>query len=271
MNERSLEIIVRSCPEAVFGPGWSLRAQQLSLPSGRIDLLLSNGEGELQLVELKKGSATPAAVDQVLRYLIDLRVELDDAPVIPWVVGHSATKRTVDYANNRGVRVLAVPLERCSEIMTKHGITESILLGRRKDGMVISGGGAKRGLRQSIPNHVAYASMPPQTAAWLEVQEHAHHMDVATGGIQTVLHYRGVKLGGVNRTARGGVAYIASGVVLTAEQEQRLIDLGFRRMTKTKRDSPHEHIWWEILSAEVEAFGSAVQEAKELIDRAFGL
>jgi hypothetical protein len=34
-----LEILVRLCASDLFGPDWTLIAQQLSLPSGRLDLL----------------------------------------------------------------------------------------------------------------------------------------------------------------------------------------------------------------------------------------
>ena len=51
MLERELEILVRICHEAIFGRGWSLRAQQLSVAGCRIDLLFVNADGELQLVD----------------------------------------------------------------------------------------------------------------------------------------------------------------------------------------------------------------------------
>jgi hypothetical protein len=271
MNERTLEIIVRRCPEAVFGPGWELRAQQLSLPSGRIDLLFADSDGVLQLVELKKGDATVTAVDQVLAYCHDMQEALDGAPVVPWVVAHGMSQKTVNYAEEHRVQLLAVPLAKCAEIAREKGLSEADLIGRRKDGKVINGGGAKRGLRNSVPNEVAYAAMPVQMVDWLRRQEAAPRMDLASGSIQTVLHYRGVKLGGVNRTERGGVAYIASGVILTPEHEQHMTNLGFRRMTKTQSGSSHEHIWWEILSSQVDAFASAVEQAQNLVDRTMGV
>lgn len=271
MNERTLEIIVRSCPEDVFGPGWRLRAQQLSLPSGRIDLLFVDGEESLQLVELKKGRATPASIDQVLAYKHDLENELDGSAITPWVVAHDISIRTERRAAESGVRVLALSLQKCAAIAENRGITERDLLGQRWDGTVISGGGAKRGLRHPVPNEEAYAKMPPTMAGWLRKLEHDTHMDVASGGMQTVLHYRGVKLGGVNRTSRGGVAYIASGVVLAPSHEQALHELGFRRMTKTQRGSSHEHIWWEILSSRVESFARAIDNACALVDRTLGI
>ena len=61
MLERELEILIRIAPENFLPEGWSLIAQQLSLPSGRLDMLYSDQLGDKHIVELKKGRATESA------------------------------------------------------------------------------------------------------------------------------------------------------------------------------------------------------------------
>ncbi|MCD6297178.1 MAG: DUF91 domain-containing protein [Deltaproteobacteria bacterium] len=270
MLERSFEIIVRLCPEEIFGKGWELRAQQLSLPSGRIDLLLTDNKGVRHVVELKKGCATRKAIEQVLGYAGDLSHKLNCVDVVPWVVAHEIPSKVASYAAEAGVHTKAVSLQECKEIVERNGITEGDLLGRRKDGSVISGGSPKRGLRNRVPNEIAYADMPIEMADVLRKMEKHSHMDIASGNMQTVIYHWDIQLGGVNRKHRGGVAYIVSGMVLTPDHEKRLGQLGFERMTKTQKGSNHEHSWWETSWRHVSAFVRAVEDAKGLVDRALG-
>jgi len=270
MLERSFEIIVRLCPEAIFGKGWELRAQQLSLPSGRIDLLFSDGDGVRNVVELKKGRATRGAIEQVLGYASDLSRELDCVDVVPWVVAHEIPSKIANYAAEAGVRTKAISLQECKEIVERNGITEGDLIGRRKDGSVISGGSPKRGLRNKVPNEIAYVEMPIEIADALRKMEKQRHVDIASGNMQTVIYYWDIQLGGVNRKHRGGVAYIVSGMVLIPDHEKRLGQLGFERMTKTQQGSNHEHIWWETSWRHASAFLRAIEDAKGLVDRALG-
>lgn len=270
MLERSFEIIVRLCPGEIFGKGWELRAQQLSLPSGRIDLLFIDGDGVRNVVELKKGRATRRAIEQVLGYAKDLSRELDCVDVVPWVVAHEIPSKVASYAAEAGVRTKGVSLQECKEIVERNGISEGDLLGRRKDGSVISGGSPKRGLRNKVPNEIAYAEMPIEMADALRKMEKQPHMDIASGNMQTVIYYWDIQLGGVNRKHRSGVAYIVSGMVLTPRHEKRLGQLGFVSMSKTQQGSNHEHIWWETSWRHTSAFIRAVEDAKGLVDRALG-
>jgi len=183
MLERAFEIIVRLCPEEIFGKGWELRAQQLSLPSGRIDLLLTDNKGVRHVVELKKGCATRKAIEQVLGYAGDLSHKLNCVDVVPWVVAHEIPSKVASYAAEAGVHTKAVSLQECKEIVERNGITEGDLLGRRKDGSVISGGSPKRGLRNRVPNEIAYADMPIEMADVLRKMEKHSHMDIASGNM----------------------------------------------------------------------------------------
>lgn len=269
MLERDFEIIIRVSVEDIFGLGWHLRAQQLSLDSGRIDLLLGDPELNLHLIEIKKGKATGSALDQVESYASDLAsAKTREGKITAWIVAHDIPDRLAQAATGRGIRFLAVSEAECERLMHRHGIDDATLLARRRDGKVLWGGGPKRGLRNIVPNEEALAEMPESLANGLCGFCSHWGIEMASGGMQTVLHYKGVKLGGVNRRHRGGHCYISAGVVLTIEVANLLEEQGFRRMTKTQKSSRHEHIWWESPWNNVEGFLSALTQARRVVDRA---
>lgn len=268
MLERSFEILVRLCATDVFPRDWELIAQQLSLPSGRLDLLFADSEHRRHLVELKKGSAKRDSVDQAKRYTEDLVKLLDGATVIAWVVAHAIPSDVAEYAGTAGVRTRAISMIQCDEFIGKRGVTEADLIGKRREAGVLHGGGGKRGLRRPVDNAEAFRQMPTGMASLLRELERAPHFEVHSGGMQTVIHYRGAKLGGVNRSHRGGVAYLSEGVVLHEGFAEQLRRLGFRRMTKTQADTGHEHIWWETSSTRTEEFAEAIRLSREVVDRA---
>ena len=68
---------------------------------------------------------------------------------------------------------------------------------------------------------------------------------VRAGTSQIVLHYRGIKVGGLNRRERGGHTYVSTGVVLSAEHEAELDRNQFFRMTRNTTGM-HDHVWWEL-------------------------
>lgn len=111
---------------------------------------------------------------------------------------------------------------------------------------------------------------PKAMAELLRNLSQRDNFDVRSGGCQTTICYRGAKLGGVNRkgTAHG---YIASGVVISPAQEDRLDLLGFENKTKKQTGSYHEHTWWQIDISKSRAFLEAIEEARTFVDRALGL
>ena len=66
MLEREFEILIRTLPRAFLPSGWVLIAQQLSLPSGRLDMLYSDKAGVRHVVELKKRRDHVEDVDFVI-------------------------------------------------------------------------------------------------------------------------------------------------------------------------------------------------------------
>lgn len=270
MNERTLEIIIRRQPEQVFGQGFKLVAQQLNLPSGRIDLLMADADENRHIIELKKGKASVKAVDQVLAYAADLKDACDNRAPIAWVVAHEIPAKVASYASGLNVKTKAVSLADCERIRIKAGLSDADLLGLRRDPTVISGGGPKKGLRNIVPNAEAYKVMPGHLAQSLRELESMAHFELTSGGMQSVVHYRGVKLGGVNRQHRGGHAYMTSHVVVTAQSRDALKKLGFKYMTKNMSGG-YEHIWYEISWQEHQAFRTAIALAANLVDEALGL
>ena len=172
MKERTFEIIVTNNISDVFGQGFRLSAQQLSSPSGRIDLLVTNGRKNW-IVELKKGQANRRAIDQVLKYVDHYRSvgELVEG----WIVAHEISATIERQANDLGIRTTAVPISRCEELTAKAGLDEAALSGVRIQAGVVRGGGAMRfGKRkfhskkhcwiwiQGVPDYFARSTVSPE-------------------------------------------------------------------------------------------------------------
>lgn len=271
MLERSLEIVVRHAFRDIFAFNWTHTAQQMGLPSGRIDLLFQNGRGTLHVVELKKGPAVVGAIDQVLGYANDLRVLFPEKTVVPWLVANSIQPALDAKAHAAGVRTRAVPETEVRALMARHGLGEADLVGPRRGARILHGGGSKRGLRNLVENAEAYKEMPAAVAGVLRAWEADSRFDVVSGGMQTTVWYRGIKLGGVNRQHRGGVAYLAEGVAISAEYERAIERAGFRRMEKTQAGSHHVHVWWETPWTNLDGFQAGFREARAVVDRVFGI
>lgn len=267
MLERELEILVRLCTPDIFPKGWRLIAQQLTLPSGRLDMLYADKKDIRQVVELKKGKAKIDSVDQAVGYAQDLIKQLNDKNVIPWVVAHEISMDVVKYAKECGVKTLEISTSYCQELITKYNLNEADLLGARRQKGILHGGSGKGGIRNPIDNQEVYKVLPQSVAKVLSSTEKKPNFLVRSGGMQTVIHYRGVKLGGYNRMHRGGHAYITEGVVLNDDMVNQLKSFGFRKMRKTQKGSNHEHIWWEISSNHIEQFAKALDAAQNVVDR----
>jgi len=265
MHERAFEILVRHCLEDIFEVGWRLIAQQLSLPSGRLDLLVADNFDNRHLLELKKGGASIAAIAQASRYSEDLSVLLDGATVTPWVVAHEIPTRVAEHAAIAGVKTLAISNASCEQLMMARGLCERDLLGDRRAPGVLHGGSGKAGLWETVDNEEAFRDMPDSMASLLRQLESAPHFIAQSGKMQTAIYYRGVKLGGVNRMHRH--CYVSEGVVLRNEFAEFLLQHGFQRKRKTQASSSHEHIWWQAPWQHSVQFGSALQQAQLVVDR----
>ena len=245
MNERQMEIIVSRGLESVLGDGHRLLAQQIGLDSGRLDLLVSRPDGSLMVVELKKGRLTRSHVDQVRNYSDTLSMDIGKH-VAAMVIAQQAHPRTADLADRRGVRFNAISEERLHEIAKQIGLSESDLLGNRLTNGVLFGGGSGTGLRTSVPLHSALAECPNPIRRLVEsLEAQIKHARFNAGTTQIVLHYGGIKVGGLNRRDRKGCSYVATGVVLSPQHEEALARNRFVRMSRNSTGK-HEHVWWDL-------------------------
>lgn len=242
MNERQMEIIISRGIELVLGSGHELKAQQVGVGDGRLDLLVSQPNGTPLVVELKKGRLASTHVEQVITYAADLAARAG-ANVDAMLIVNEASPKMVGFAESQRVNVITIPESRLRELAERIGLSETDLLGdRRRNGVLFSGGS---GLRTSIPLEVALAECPHSVRRLATtLGADFKHLGFRAGTSQIVAHYRGIKVGGLNRHDRGGHTYIATGVVLSTLHEQALKENGFCRMTRNTTGK-HEHVWWE--------------------------
>ena len=243
MNERQMEIIVSRGIESVLGAGHRLVAQQLGLDRGRLDLLVLRPDGGLMVIELKKGRLTRNSVEQVRNYADALSTDTA-SPVTAMVIAQEALSRTADFAERRGVRLKTISESLLHETARQIGLSKADLLGDRRKAGVLFGGGT--GLRTSVPLYSALAECPEPIRRLVEsLDAGVKHARFNAGTTQIVLHYRGIKVGGLNRRERGGHTYVSTGVVLSSEHEGTL---GRNRFVRMRRNTTgtHEHIWWEL-------------------------
>ena len=243
MNERQMEIIVSRGIDRVLGAGHELKAQQVGVGGGRLDLLVSRPDGTRMVVELKKGRLASSHVEQVRSYAEALSTDARmNAKAM--VIANETSARMVNFAEKKGVCVKVISESRLSELAKQIGLSESDLLGdRRKDGVLFGGGS---GLRTSVPLKAALSECPKPICSLVNSLDAAfRHSRFLAGTSQIVLHYRGIKVGGLNRRERGGHTYVSTGVVLSAEHKVALDGNRFFRMTRNT-SGKHEHIWWEL-------------------------
>jgi hypothetical protein len=240
MKERTLEIIVTNSIPDIFGLGFRLAAQQLSSPSGRIDLLVTNGKINW-IAELKRGQANRKAVDQVLRYVTHYRSvgEL----VGGWLVAHEIPDDVANYANTRGIKTTAVSVSMCEKLIIKAGLTEATLSGVRIQAGIVKGGGAMRFGKNEVSFEEAMLSIEQESAAFFREIKSRAGIEINSGAMQSTIIYKGVKIGGLRR--KNPVFYILSGLVVDQETEDVILGHGFRKMQKQSKNDHHQHIWYE--------------------------
>ena len=269
MLEREFEILLRTHPKEFLPNDWLLKAQQLSLDSGRLDMLYTDAKSTLHIVELKKGLAPKASVDQVLRYAADIRIKIKKTDVVPWIIANEISLSTITYANSFAVKTLAIPLTKIYQVIEKKNILASDLkIGRLGKGVLHGGSGGVRA-NQLVDNEIIFSEISPDVAHILREINTIDDIEMTSGGMQTSIKYKGIKLGGYNRKHRGGCAYISTGVIINKEIEFLLKTLNFTRMAKTQKGSSHEHVWWEVKSNHIKSLPIAIAAAIDIVDDAF--
>ena len=268
MLEREFEILLRTASEEFLPKGWTLKAQQLSLSTGRLDMLFTDTNSNSHVIELKKGSAPKSSVDQVLEYTKDISLKYPSKKFIPWVIAHKISSATENHANDNRVKTLAISIDKCFEVMKKRNITVKDLAGRRLSKKILHGGGSGIKPEKQIHNREVFREISEDVAEILRDINKIEHIDMTSGSMQTLIHYKGVKLGGYNRKHRGRHGYITDGVVLSEETSNKLKALNFIRMTKTQQGSSHMHVWWEIKESDMKFYSEAIRLCITIVESA---
>lgn len=239
-SERYLEILVSRSVSIVFGEGFHLLAQQLTLPSGRVDLLLEDDVGCKHIVELKKDCAKVEAVDQVYRYLEDFR-SLFSTQAVGWVCANEISPSAKARADHLGVRTISIPEKDYRRIMLAANLTTPALFGVRVVDGVLKGGGVQKFNKNGAVLGDAVALLPETAQRILITLGQSTNVAFEAGKLQVVVIFRGIKIGGVNRLH----CYISSNVVLDENDASVLREHGFDRITKTQSGSSHTHVYWK--------------------------
>ncbi len=266
MLERSLEIVCVNAPERIFGSEWKVIAQQLTVPSGRLDILLSDSKGTMCVVELKKGAANTDALNQVQRYQNDLRLSFPENNVTSCVLAHSVPSETACKASEMGVNCIELSLAEIDQIRLEFNLDDALLIGTRKIKGIISGGQARKATNSTLSNEEAFSEMPECLKILMGGLEQTANFRIYSMKMQTIILYHEIKIGGINRKHRGGCAYIAIGVVNSESFVTNLNALGFREMNDGRN-----HYWYETKWDNCEKIQSALLLATLTIDRAFNL
>ena len=263
-SERYFEILLSLSVTYTFGSRYSLVAQQLTLPSGRIDLLLQHRGGAKHVIEVKKDKAKPDAVDQVIRYVEDFK--LQGAEIVRgWVVANEIPKQTELYAIKNNIRTLAIPEKDYTAIMTAANVSEEDLLGKRVQAGILIGGGVQSFTKNSVPIEDAVTELSADLRAYVMNKRSAGTFEFQSGKMQIAITYKGVKIGGINRVHKQN--YISSNIILDGADEAALINNGFVRITKTQGSSTHMHVYWKNRINEVQALDNVLTHFSASIER----
>lgn len=263
-SERYFEILLSRSVPLVFGEDYSLIAHQLTLPSGRVDMLLEHSDGTKHIIEVKKDRAKVDAVDQVVRYVDDFKTNFE-GQVTGWVVANSIPEQTEHYADQLGVRCLSVPTSSYPQIMAAAGIDEQDLLGQRIQAGILIGGGVQNFRKNAVPFEDAVKITPETVRSYLVDLKTEGKFELACGKMQIVVTYRGVKIGGFNRSHRK--SFISSNIVLDAQDESVLAENNFTMIRKTQTNSSHVHVYWAIALDDTQAMDAALRHFAASIDR----
>jgi len=193
-----------------------------------------------------------------------LTIALNFEHVQAWVVAHEIPQRVVGLAALNGVRTLSVSESRCEQLIRDHDLSDEVLFGKRIGRKILHGGSGTAGMWERVETSAAFDQIPQEIAVALKSLELRPHVSIHAGKMQIALHYRGIKLGGVNRSHRH--FYVSDGVVIRDEFARHLSAKGFTLIRKPS--GHHEHSWWQLSWGRVEDFVGAIYEAQGVVDRA---
>ena len=261
MLEKSLEQLCIVGVECIFGKGWKVEADQLFIKSaGRIDLLLSEPNGNRHVVEIKKRSPPDSAIDQVIRYRNALDLSYPESNMQGWVLAQNISDSFVVQAKEKGVLCKEVSMEMINQIKFDFKISETDLLGISRDENILRGGHGRISPLTLINNEVAFNEMPFELKKQLVELGSRGKFTFESGTTQTAVFYKNIKIGGINRGIKVGYLAIGLGSFM-----QDLSTLGFIE----RSDKRNGHAWYQVNWNNTDNILSAFLLASKIIDSAF--
>lgn len=161
MNEADIERLIRDYPEEFFDEPLKLVSQQESLPSGIADLIFEDRQGDLVVMELKRGTLLREHVAQVMDYLGDVEDRYAGKNVELMVVANVIPAQRRTKLERLGVTFKEIPEVRFRDVAKKHGVE-------------LSGQGAIQG----APSRGASAGTMPSER--VSVRRDCSHAEVAS-------------------------------------------------------------------------------------------
>lgn len=122
MNEADMERLIRDYPGEFFDEPLKLVSAQEAFPSGITDLIFEDGQGDLLLIELKRGVLRREHIAQVIDYLGDVEARYPGRNVELMVVANVIPPQRTTKLERLGVTFKEIPEARFRETAKKHGV-----------------------------------------------------------------------------------------------------------------------------------------------------
>ncbi len=122
MIEADMERLVRDYPDEFFEEPLNLLSQQEAFRSGITDLVFEDSQGDILVVELKRGVLQREHIAQVIDYLEDVENRYKGKNVELMVVANIIPPQRKTKLERLGVSFKEIPEARFIEVAQKHGV-----------------------------------------------------------------------------------------------------------------------------------------------------
>ena len=131
MHEKTMEsLVLRHYAEIWPEWGLTLRSTQVPLDAGRLDLLFAGVDG-MRVMELKRDVITASTIDQLQRYVLELRRRDPDTTYGGIAVAPSVSPAGASRAEELALLAVELPEARLREVAARHGIALDAATGHR--------------------------------------------------------------------------------------------------------------------------------------------
>ncbi len=125
MNEADMERLIRDYPQEFFDEPLKLVSSQEAFPSGITDLIFEDRQGQLLVVELKRGILQREHVAQLIDYLGDVEARYSDRGVELMVLANVIPPQRRTKLERLGVNFKEIPEIKFREVAKKYSISLS--------------------------------------------------------------------------------------------------------------------------------------------------